>query len=206
MTSTPAGSSTSAFPSDRVSVTGSVKFDGLESDRNNHEDPGSLRRPAGPGDADLVFVAGSTMEGEEAAALAAYRAARQEHPRLRLVLVPRHAERFERVADWLARGASRSSGGAGLNGPDDALAMRTSGRPPVILIDTIGELGAAWGLADVAFVGGSLFPGRGGQNMMEPAAYGACGHVRPPHVELPRDRRAASPPRGGASGRATPGS
>ena len=43
----------------------------------------------------------------------------------------------------------------------------------MILIDTIGELGAVWGLADVAFVGGSLRPGRGGQNMMEPAAYGA---------------------------------
>jgi 3-deoxy-D-manno-octulosonic-acid transferase len=45
--------------------------------------------------------------------------------------------------------------------------------PPIILIDTIGELSAIWGLADVAFVGGSLRAGRGGQNMMEPAAYGA---------------------------------
>jgi 3-deoxy-D-manno-octulosonic-acid transferase len=44
----------------------------------------------------------------------------------------------------------------------------------VILIDTIGELSAVWGLADVAFVGGSLMPGRGGQNMMEPAAFGAA--------------------------------
>ncbi len=43
----------------------------------------------------------------------------------------------------------------------------------MILVDTIGELGAVWGLADVAFVGGSLLPGRGGQNMMEPAAFGA---------------------------------
>ena len=49
----------------------------------------------------------------------------------------------------------------------------SGGPPPVILIDTIGELAAVWGLADVAFVGGSLRPGRGGQNMMEPAAYGA---------------------------------
>ncbi|MBV8077781.1 MAG: 3-deoxy-D-manno-octulosonic acid transferase, partial [Planctomycetaceae bacterium] len=42
------------------------------------------------------------------------------------------------------------------------------------VVDTIGELGAIWGLADVAFVGGSLRPGRGGQNMMEPAAFGAA--------------------------------
>jgi 3-deoxy-D-manno-octulosonic-acid transferase len=45
---------------------------------------------------------------------------------------------------------------------------------PVILLDTIGELSAAWGLADIAFVGGSLDGRRGGQNMIEPAAYGAA--------------------------------
>ncbi len=43
----------------------------------------------------------------------------------------------------------------------------------MILVDTLGELSAVWGLADVAFVGGSLLPGRGGQNMLEPAAFGA---------------------------------
>ena len=51
--------------------------------------------------------------------------------------------------------------------------MRWGEKTPVLLVDTIGELSAVWGLADVAFVGGSLVPGRGGQNMMEPAAYGA---------------------------------
>ena len=44
--------------------------------------------------------------------------------------------------------------------------------PAAVLIDTLGELAAVWGLADVAFVGGSLYPGRNGQNMMEAAAYG----------------------------------
>jgi 3-deoxy-D-manno-octulosonic-acid transferase len=44
----------------------------------------------------------------------------------------------------------------------------------VILVDSLGELSSVWGLADVAFVGGSLKPGRGGQNMMEPAAFGAA--------------------------------
>ena len=112
------------------------------------------------------------MEGEEAAALAAYRAARSQHPGLRLVLVPRHAERFDAVAAWLEQQGEtvvrRSQLGdpRGRRGP--------AGRPPVILVDTIGELAAVWGLADVAFVGGSLLPGRGGQNMMEPAAFGAA--------------------------------
>jgi 3-deoxy-D-manno-octulosonic-acid transferase len=53
--------------------------------------------------------------------------------------------------------------------------------PEVILVDTLGELSAIWGLADVAFVGGSLDGQRGGQNMIEPAAYGAAV-VFGPHV------------------------
>jgi 3-deoxy-D-manno-octulosonic-acid transferase len=44
----------------------------------------------------------------------------------------------------------------------------------IVLVDTIGELGALWGLADLAFVGGSMDGQRGGQNMIEPAAYGAA--------------------------------
>ncbi|WP_165065195.1 3-deoxy-D-manno-octulosonic acid transferase [Paludisphaera rhizosphaerae] len=156
------------IPAERVSVTGSVKYDGLESDRNNARTR-ELRSELGLSTADLVFVAGSTMEGEEAAALEAYRAAKKDHPRLRLILVPRHAERFDEVARWLETGGEQ-------------VVRRSEGRvepsspglnAPVVLIDTIGELGAVWGLADVAFVGGSLLPGRGGQNMMEPAAYGA---------------------------------
>jgi 3-deoxy-D-manno-octulosonic-acid transferase len=154
-------------PRERVHVTGSVKYDGLESDRGNARTL-ALRRELGLSAPDVVFVAGSTMEGEEAAVLEAYRAARAFHPRLRLVLVPRHPERFERVARWLVENGEqvrrRTAPGALLG---------TGKGPPIVLVDTMGELGAVWGLADLAFVGGSLFPGRGGQNMMEPAAYGA---------------------------------
>jgi 3-deoxy-D-manno-octulosonic-acid transferase len=167
------------IPGERVSVTGSVKFDGLESDRNNAKTR-ELRKLLGLSASDLVFVAGSTMEGEEAAVLAACNAARRAHPRLRLVIVPRHAERFDAVAAWLEQQGEtvlRRSSLANRNGRVDRVprpvAATTGERSPVILIDTIGELAAAWGLADVAFVGGSLLPGRGGQNMMEPAAYGA---------------------------------
>ena len=45
---------------------------------------------------------------------------------------------------------------------------------PILLVDTVGELGAWWGTATIGFVGGSLFSSRGGQNMIEPAAYGAA--------------------------------
>ncbi|MGE3819917.1 MAG: 3-deoxy-D-manno-octulosonic acid transferase [Isosphaeraceae bacterium] len=155
-------------PRKRVRVTGSVKYDGLESDRNNPRTL-ALRRAFGLTGADLVFVAGSTMEGEEEAALRAYQSARREHPGLRMILVPRHPERFEKVASWLRREGvpfvrrSQSSTIASVRGES----------PPVILVDTVGDLSAVWGLADVAFVGGSLLPGRGGQNMMEPTAFGA---------------------------------
>jgi 3-deoxy-D-manno-octulosonic-acid transferase len=160
------------IPSDRVSVTGSVKFDGLESDRNNARTR-ELRALLGLAASDLVFVAGSTMEGEEAAALAAFRAARQHHPGLRLILVPRHAERFECVAQWLKQQGEVVVRRSEIPSSNNAPASTARTRASIILIDTIGELGAVWGLADVAFVGGSLLPGRGGQNMMEPAAYGA---------------------------------
>jgi 3-deoxy-D-manno-octulosonic-acid transferase len=157
-------------PSQRVRVTGSVKYDGVECDRNNVKTR-ALRTLLGLSPSDLVFVAGSTMEGEEAAVLAAYKAARRQHPRLRLIVVPRHAERFDEVARWLEKQGEVVVRRSVLSAPV-ANAMR--GSSPVILIDTIGELAAVWGLADAAFVGGSLIRGRGGQNMIEPAAYGAA--------------------------------
>ncbi|MDB5351131.1 MAG: 3-deoxy-D-manno-octulosonic-acid transferase [Planctomycetota bacterium] len=153
-------------PDPHVRVTGSVKYDGLESSRTNGRTAG-LRKELGLSSADLIFVAGSTMEGEEEAALAAYRRALSRHPRLRLVLVPRHAERFEKLASWLTGEGLRV-----IRRSQPGVIHRRSHEPAVILIDTLGELSAVWGLADVAFVGGSLFPGRGGQNMMEAAAYG----------------------------------
>jgi 3-deoxy-D-manno-octulosonic-acid transferase len=156
-------------PGDRVRVTGSVKYDGLESDRNNTRTR-ALRELLGLSATELIFVAGSTMEGEEAAVLSAFTKASREHPRLRLILVPRHAERFESVARWLEQERQPLVRRSRIDRP---LPRPAAGKAPVILIDTIGELAAVWGLADIAFVGGSLRPGRGGQNMMEPAAYGA---------------------------------
>jgi 3-deoxy-D-manno-octulosonic-acid transferase len=155
-------------PPSRIHVTGSIKYDGLETYRDNPRTL-ALREELGIDASEVVFVAGSTMEGEEVAAYAAYQKARVHHPRLRLVLVPRHPERCDRVASGLeSRGEQVVRRSRRLAGAP------TLGLPPIILIDTVGELGAVWGLADLAFVGGSLFPGRGGQNMMEPAAYGAA--------------------------------
>lgn len=162
-------------PENRLVVTGSTKYDGLETDRRNLRTQ-EIRQGFGLRDDEIVFMAGSTQSPEEAYAIETWLALRARHPQLRLVLVPRHQERFEEVAALVeSRGLplvrrSQIKAGNRLT-PSDSLGER--GGPAVLLLDTLGELGAAWGLADIAFVGGSLTP-RGGQNMIEPAAYAAA--------------------------------
>jgi len=153
-------------PEERVHVTGSMKYDGAETDRDN-PNTRRLRKLADFADDDLVLLAGSTQETEEEAALEAFRRLRPRHPHLRLVLVPRHPDRFDAVARLLdASGMPwqrRSELDAGSADPEAR----------ILLVDALGELGSWWGTAQVAFVGGSFGP-RGGQNMIEPAAYGAA--------------------------------
>lgn len=165
---------------DRLVTTGSLKFDGAVGDRRNAATQ-RLTQLAGFQAEDVVFLAGSTQEGEEAAALDAYRGLAAEFPRLRLVLVPRHADRFDEVARMLERSGvpfvRRSSLAQVEHRPHPAFGhLRPEGEgigPRVLLVDAVGELGAWWGTAQIAFVGGS-FGDRGGQNMLEPAAYGAA--------------------------------
>ena len=155
-------------PPERVIVTGSIKFDGVQTDRNNPRTNG-LREAFGIQPGATVFIAGSTQDPEEEYAVDAYLALRPRFPNLRLVVVPRHKERFDEVAAAITRRGLpllRRSTGQLQHG-------RHSSSPPILLLDTLGELSACWGLADVAFVGGSLTQ-RGGQNMIEPAAYGAA--------------------------------
>ncbi len=89
-------------PADRVHVTGSLKYDGASTDRCNPRTT-SLRQLAGFAEEDIVLLAGSTQEPEERYAVEVFRSLVAAHPRLRLVLVPRHPERFEAVAEMLCR-------------------------------------------------------------------------------------------------------
>jgi 3-deoxy-D-manno-octulosonic-acid transferase len=161
----------------RVHVTGSVKYDGVTADRHNARTR-ELGRLFGIHPGQLVWVAGSTQAPEEEIVLDIFRRARQKHPNLRLIVVPRQRERFEEVANLLQR-----SGASFVRRSNLTTQPATT---DIVLVDTIGELGAVWGLADVAFVGGSLDGRRGGQNMIEPAAYGAAV-VFGPHVWNFRD-------------------
>jgi 3-deoxy-D-manno-octulosonic-acid transferase len=164
-------------PQDRVHVTGSLKYDGAQTDRDNPRTT-ALRALAGLAEDDIVFLAGSTQDPEEQFAVEIYSRLVMQHPRLRLVLVPRHPERFEAVAELLENSGLAWHRRSQLNRKRSATSLDDRSREPtvrrpILLVDTVGELGAWWGTAQIALVGGS-FGSRGGQNMIEPAAYGAA--------------------------------
>ncbi len=170
-----------------VRVTGSVKYDGAVGDRNTPKGRELKRLLNVP----LLLVAGSTHAPEESIVLGAFRQMRERFPNLHLLLVPRHPDRFAEVAKLVADSVvpfvRRSEITEPLPNP-----------PPVILLDTVGELGAAWGLADVGFVGGTLDGLRGGQSMIEPAGYGVPT-VFGPHVWNFRDAARRLVEAGGAT-------
>ncbi|ERS81892.1 lipid IV(A) 3-deoxy-D-manno-octulosonic acid transferase [Halomonas sp. PBN3] len=150
---------TLGMPSRRTSVVGSLKFD-IALDDVTQGVSERLRTWLGRRP---VWVAGSTHEGEEARLLTAHRRLRERLPEALLVLVPRHPQRFDAVAmlcEQAGMPAARRSRG---EWPEAATA--------VYLGDTMGELAALYGAADLAFVGGSLVP-VGGHNLLEPAALG----------------------------------
>jgi len=142
-----------------VSVMGNIKFDMTvpeEQLRRGRE----LRQALGPQRS--VWIAASTHEGEELAALEAQVQLLRQLPDCALILVPRHPQRFAEVARLLEKSGlrwTRRSGGE----PDAAT--------QVFLGDSMGEMFAYFSAADLAFVGGSLVP-VGGHNVLEPAALG----------------------------------
>lgn len=150
---------------DTVAVTGSIKFDGANPDRT-HPEVQQRRHWAGLNDQHTVWLVGSTQDPEEAMATQIFIRQRMKFPELKLVVVPRHAERFETVASAL------KATGLRVLRRSEAL-EKVKENWDVLLIDSIGELRWWWGVADLATVGGS-FGNRGGQNMIEPCAYGAC--------------------------------
>jgi len=149
---------------DRVSAAGNLKYDV----RAAEESPVTRQLQAAEG---LRFiVAGSTLDGEESALLAAWPRLLSVDARLVLVLAPRHPERFGAVAALLDRSGCKWIRRS--EWPADAVnAARDLEPGDIVLLDTIGELASVYSLASVAFVGGSLVPA-GGHNPLEPAQFG----------------------------------
>lgn len=158
----------------RVAVGGSLKFDNVPAGPARGE-RGAVRGEEFVPEGDLLILAGSTHEGEEATVLAAYGALLARFPGLRLWLAPRHPERLPAVADLLARGGYSFGRRSDRSRTDAA---------PVLLIDTMGELSRLFAACDVAILGGSFVP-VGGHNLLEPIAHGvplAAG----PHLDTVR--------------------
>jgi 3-deoxy-D-manno-octulosonic-acid transferase len=165
------------LPAERVVVTGHTKFD-QDVPRLSELEACSLRENLGLGREQPLFLAGSTHEGEEEQVLDAWEAARQHVPDLALMIAPRHLQRVEEISALVeARGlrvVRRSALGVGRSGSGAVTPSPNAERPTpktVLLLDTMGELARAYGLASVAFVGGSLVA-KGGHDILQPLFHG----------------------------------
>jgi 3-deoxy-D-manno-octulosonic-acid transferase len=151
-----------ALGASRVDVTGNIKFD-IQPDAA--QVAAGRAFAAGFAAGQPVWIAASTHEGEEAAALQAHRQLLAVLPRARLILVPRHPQRFAAVEQLLQRaGLRHTRRSKAAEGSQTQYAQ-------VLLGDSMGEMWFYLAMADLAFVGGSLAP-VGGHNVLEPAALG----------------------------------
>jgi 3-deoxy-D-manno-octulosonic-acid transferase len=149
-------------PSDRVRVSGNLKYDVRAAGASALVVPLREHLPEGA----TVVVCGSTLEGEEQELLETWPAVLTEDSRAVMVLAPRHPDRFAAVA-----GLVSGSGFAMLRA--SAFRERPVAIEPgsIFLLDTIGDLASVYSVGTVAFVGGSLVSA-GGHNPLEPAQFG----------------------------------
>jgi 3-deoxy-D-manno-octulosonic-acid transferase len=154
----------------RVTMTGSLKFDSLEAPPPSgtgaaHGKPRErLLRFFRVSPSRTVIVAGSTMRGEEAAVLKAFKRVKDTKSHVLAILAPRHPERFGEV-ERLARDAGF------VTARRSELPIDAEPRADVVILDTLGELAQLYQVATVVFVGGSLAD-HGGHNILEPAVFG----------------------------------
>jgi len=159
-------------PSERVLVTGNLKYDLALPSANPlaawlaGETARSGRKP--------LLIAGSVVAGEEIAVLQAYAAVIEKWPSALLVLAPRKPERFDAAAKLVEESGWHMVRRSALTLVEDSSAAITCAagkRGSVLLLDSIGELASLYALADAVFIGGSLEP-TGGHNPLEAAAAG----------------------------------
>ena len=144
---------------ERALVSGNIKFD-LSPSLMDSQFVSKLKEMTGVGPGTKVITAGSTHPGEEEMLLEAFRSLAAEFDGLKLIIAPRHPERFTEVEGLIKKSgltfSRRSKGGSA----------------DVVLLDSIGELMTVYSFSDIAVVGGSLVPGIGGHNLLEPAYFG----------------------------------
>jgi len=164
------------LPDERILIAGNLKFDSASTSAMDPKIANELRERFALGSGERLLVAASTHSPEEQIVIEAFasiRSANGDAP-VRLVIAPRHPERFNEVAELLAASGYRWS-------RRSEAQLKTDKQSDVILLDSIGELRAIFALADLAFIGGSIAP-HGGHNVLEPAAQGVCV-VTGPHTQ-----------------------
>lgn len=157
---------------DRVFISGNVKFDaGTPSEHEAFTNELAARfNPKGA----PVILAASTHDPEERVIIESLQQLLRQQPNVKLMIAPRHRERFAEVASQL-----QASGLRWVRRTAEPTAADSDCQ--VVLLDTIGELRSLFALGTIVFVGGSIAP-VGGHNILEPAAVGAC-IVTGPHTE-----------------------
>ncbi len=149
----------------KIIVTGSLKFDSLEMPAMAAgRGAGRVLRYFRIPSSRPVFMAASTLKGEEAPVLTAFAALRRLHPSALLIIAPRKPERFGE-----AEALARAEGFRVVRRTQ--LAVDAEPRADVVVLDTIGELAPLFQVATIVFVGGSLVD-QGGHNILEPAVHG----------------------------------
>ena len=164
------------FPPEEIFVTGNLKYDVADLASGGAELHCSWWKGCGWPQDTLVLLAGSTHFGEERVLLDLYRDARRRHPKLRLILAPRHVERSPEV-----RELCREAGFSVTRRTELAHSPAPDSPPDVLLLDTTGELRFLYEKATVVFIGKSLCA-HGGQNFLEAACAGKPIVVGP-HME-----------------------
>ncbi len=150
---------------EKIIVTGNTKFDQTYAEVSP-KDLATYKTELGLGeDAYPVIVAGSTHRTEEEAVLTSFTALRKKYPHARLIIAPRKLNRIEEIKKVNAKFGYEM-------GFRSKLKEMEGRRPefPVLMLDTIGELGRIYAIGDIVFVGGSLVR-YGGHNVLEPAAH-----------------------------------
>ena len=155
----------------RLQVLGDPKFDALARVPGNERK--NIRAQLGIAEENLVWIAGSTHKGEEEIILDVYQGLKKKFTDLVLILAPR---RLERVSNLEALLNSRQIAFT------KRKALNETSENQVILLDTMGELGKLYSIADIAFVGNSLLAPGGGHSLVEPLVQGVPV-VHGPHVE-----------------------
>ncbi|WP_311418691.1 lipid IV(A) 3-deoxy-D-manno-octulosonic acid transferase [Haemophilus parahaemolyticus] len=148
------------YPHEKLVNTGNLKFD-LEITKHLREKVFETVEALNVSKR-LVWIAGSTHEGEEKIILNAHQELLKKYPDLLLILVPRHPERFNQVEELIQK--------SGLSYKKRSQFEPLEQTIQVLLGDTMGEMMVLYGLAEIAFVGGSLVK-HGGHNPLEPIAF-----------------------------------